>query len=246
MRWIIKDVFGDETIELVKALKNNNVDYEYSKNLLHFECGVFLRGSIEFVKDYQDIAFVTGFIDFDKFKCSWYYPFFKHLMYNSSFMMLPKGCILQNKENLPWLNNRIFLRPDSGCKEFTGTTIGKKWFEKELEIVLKDIPDAEMILIAPDRQSPPEEYRAVIGPGGKLISISQKSFNDVDLPYVFRYEIEEFCKNFKFPPLNDFYTIDFCEAWSTLHIMEVNSFNCAGLYDVDYDKVVKAVKEYYE
>ena len=42
-----------------------------------------------------------------------------------------------------------------------------------------------------------------------------------------------------------FYTIDAgLTAWGP-KIIEYNSFSCAGLYDMDYEKVVKTVEEVY-
>lgn len=245
MEWIIQDIFGSETDGLVEALKNNNIPYYVGlpKYLKPGQKYMF-RGSVEFVKQYQRFCQSYNHVLFDNFRCSRYYHYFKELMFNHDFILIPKGCLLQNKDILPWKNNeKVFIRPDSGCKEFTGTTICKKWFEKDLEIVLKNVPDNKLILISSVKDSI-EEFRAVIGPNG-LTSISNKSFNGGNISKNFLVKVYDFCKNFDFPPIAAFYTIDFCEVDGMLRIMECNSFNCAGLYDVDYDKVVKSISSHY-
>lgn len=241
MKWVIEDIFEEETKSLVAALEKNNIEYSFEPRLTFDLC--IYRGSIEFVKRYN------CHLDFDQFKCSNYYHHFGDLMFNDEYLFMTKACLRQNKRTIPWMvwNDKspikVFIRPDSGCKEFTGTTIGYKWFEKDLDIVLKDFPDDGMILISSVKECP-EEFRAVIGPDG-LISLSKHSYNGIRITSQFYRKIIEFAKTFHFPAIETFYTIDFCEVDGKVRIMEINSFESAGLYDINYDKVVKYINKYW-
>ena len=48
---------------------------------------------------------------------------------------------------------------------------------------------------------------------------------------------------FNCPNPDPAWTLDVCESWPDLAVVEVNSFSCAGLYACDYEAVVQAINE---
>lgn len=247
IEWIVQDIFGDETEDLLRALTNQGIKYYLVKENQHFSYNqqYIIRGSLEFVNEQQKENINLLYFHLKNFNCSRYYHRFKNLMFNNDHFFVTKAGLKLSKNILPWSQipptQRVFIRPDSGGKEFTGTYICKKWFEKDIDIVLKNTSmlDSDLILVSTYKDSV-EEFRGVVL-NGKLISVSKESFNGVKISSKFYKQILEFAKSFVFPNISFCYTVDFCEVDGKIRIVEANSFNCAGLYNVNYDKIVKEI-----
>jgi hypothetical protein len=253
--WIIQDkVFGEETDRLIEALKNANVGHSIVAGPAEVDYSghVFFRGSIDFVETCRSRIERWRCLDWkvENFSCSDYYPLFgAHCwLLNYDAVWMPwryfklHGDLLFDRFGC----DKLFIRPDSGRKIFTGTTIGKKWFFKEAEVIeglpsTKDLNDNTMILVAKAKNIE-KEARFLLGPTG-VISCSwyNGAGSQREMDIMAQDAMEAYSYHF-----GTFMTVDMCYLKDEImpNIVEVNSFESAGLYDMDMNKVVEAVEQY--
>lgn len=90
------------------------------------------------------------------------------MLLNRSFILLPFGHLSQRKEQIRTMfGNRIFLRPDSGRKEFPGIVIDLDEFEREISSMRQAWHAQDDLLVVVDaaREIAPHEYRFWISEG---------------------------------------------------------------------------------
>jgi len=157
--------------------------------------------------------------------------FGKHYL-NSDFIILPAGKIKENKELIfkCFEGDRYFIKPNSGDKLFTGTTLTKKWFDKEIDIIFNDlnsktVADNDLIMFSSYKHVG-EEIRSVIVDDCVLTNADK-------VPDWFSEYIEQYCFE------DAFYTADFCGE----KLVEINSISCSGFYD-SYDDIYFDLFEY--
>lgn len=243
--FIIQDkVFGEETNLLVEALIKNNVNYKLIKNDYEInnhdnDNKYFVRGSIEFVESLN-----SPFLTLNNYTYSTYSQW-SALMFNSNFIILPWWTL---KKSAVGIFNafpeaeKFFIRPNSGRKIFTGTTLTKKWWSKELDII-KSLPNSnildEDLVIISSCKSIQNEYRVLMYKK-EIIDwcIYEGNNNKTFADYFF---IDSLIKSIDFYP-DLIYTIDIVRSENQYKILEINSAVSAGWYDMDYDKIVKRMK----
>lgn len=247
--WIIQDiVFGDETKELIKSLEKANIKYSLGFDY-KFYSNFIVRGTIDFVDEVVNFHNKIGLpyinitpLTLDHYSCHNYYKYFGDRMMNSDYIILPWWYLPNKKSQLFDLfpGEELFIRPNSGKKIFTGTTISKKWFEKELQII-KNIPfnnikDNDLILISSYKEIY-SEYRLLFY---KNILIDWTQYEGED--YSLNDDAIDFISKIPsyFPDI--LYTLDLVKIENGFKILELNSFSSAGLYNMDFDKIVKEVK----
>lgn len=256
MHWIIQDgVFGDETAELIKHTKS----YQLMKDCVYEFDGrgpFIIRGTTKFIREtynrWAEYCKMPGLLHLDNYQCSNYYlEIPEEKLLNSDFLLLPWWKLKRSRYNVfEYLNaDRLFIRPNSGEKLFTGTTIGHKWFKKELEII-EGLPssnfDQQDLVLVSSFKDVWNECRFLMQKNN-IISFSPYGDWETD------ENIEDFsivniygdlvASNRYYP--DSFYTIDVCMTPGGPQIIELNSFVSAGLYEMDYSLVVKAVEDFY-
>jgi len=248
MHWVIQDkVFGDETAELIKHTKS----YQ-----LVPDCGVYgfgaddpyiVRGTTKFIKETYDrwgeFSNMPKLLTLKNYTCSKYYQKVPRLL-NQDFLILP-WCTLSDSKYIlcEHFGDGLFIRPNSGKKLFTGTTVGRKWFHKELDII-KSLPSSnfteDTLVVVAKQQKIWNERRFVMHENTIITSAVYGGDSQADEgPEVY----SDLVTSNRYYP-DDFYTIDVCMTENGPRIVELNSMVCAGLYDCDYEKVVKSVETY--
>lgn len=247
MEWIIQDkIFGEETDLLVEALKNNNNPYKIVSDNTYFpDNPSIVRGSIDFVESYRHpfIDYIPGgLLHLEGYKCSNYYRYFQNRMLNHEYIMLP-WWELKYKKDLIFKSfpesEKFFIRPNSGQKVFTGTTLQKRYWDQEIDII-HDLPSSniktsEIVLISP-YQEILAEYRLLMHESNLIdyaMYSGEKQFTE-DVFINFMASSVTY-----FPDI--LYTIDLAVTENSVKYLELNSFVSAGLYDMDYDKIVKYI-----
>jgi hypothetical protein len=253
--WIIQDkVFGEETDRLIETLKKADVKYQLTPwpHTVYTKDFIVSRGTLNFVEcnKYLYESYRTLKLDVENFKCSSYYPLFgaHNLLLNADAIWMPwdNFCLRGEKMFEMFKTDKLFIRPDSGHKIFTGTTIRPKWFEKELHTITtlpstSGLKGDTMILVAPAKKIT-KEARFLFGPSG-LVDGAWYNNDGSDRELALMTTFAQDCYMSHFGP---FMTVDMCflEDENLPRIVEVNSFESAGLYDMDMDKVVDAVEQY--
>jgi len=249
---------GGETDRLVDALEKNQVKYTLTDSA-YIEDGVtangdiFVRGSIEFVTRFNLMygEFTNLYTtNVSNYTYSEYTKDIDDDMLNQSYIIMP-----WHKLYRPYtrdiiksatVSNRFFIRPNSGRKIFTGTTLGYKYFTKELDII-KSLPssninDNDLVVISSEKQID-AEYRLLMHKN-TIIDYScyiEPSYGSVKTDLIdnhFSY-LSSTIKNFP----DSFYTLDICYTKGAPYILELNGASTAGWYDMDYNKIVKYIKE---
>lgn len=251
IEWILQDkCFGGEQADLISAIlekEDQEVIVGIPDSIDHHNFRV-IRGSTKFVDTYNrmfeeyDPFCIT--CNFDNYICSRYYQKIHHNdLLNSYCVWMPWGYLSTDIFEL-FQTEKVFIRPDVGYKVFTGTTIGKKWFSKELEVI-KSLPstsgltDNTMVLLSTCKKII-REARFLMGPSGLIDgSWYNEEGNNLQLK-----TLGDFA-NRAGRHYDDFYTVDVADTEEYgPQIVEVNSFSSAGLYDMHAPTVVDAITQY--
>ena len=210
---------------------------------------VVVYGPIKFART-KDRGFLPGSYSFnDNVNTRQYMSNLpKELFFNSDAIYLPFGQIVSSKALLSKLfGDRIFIRPDSGYKSFTGFDVSIDDIEDEISARKQTehvLPD-EFCIIAKGKPIL-AEYRMVICEN-QVITGSQYRW---DGKMGVRIDVHHGCWDFaqtiaqhkKWQP-DTCYTLDIFLGESGPLIGEINSFSCSGLYNCDMDKIVQAVSK---
>lgn len=189
--------------------------------------------------------------------CNEYYPKINSLhLLNWRYIILPYGELIRQKNSIfiYMETDKVFIRPNSGFKQFTGYTVPSRSWDHEIKSLIM-FPE-EYVLIAPERDIK-REWRLVIGnrpentpyviTGSQYIEDGQIIENPDDkLPI----EVKEFAEHImEYANLYSNYPafiMDICESDNELQVLELNSFTSAGLYGCNLDLVVSHIPKLLE
>lgn len=241
--------------EILNLEEISNLCYEMNENK---ECFI-TRGSIWtniILKQYNPNW--TGNCHCKKdFLCSSYYSYWGEYLTQKNYVFMPFSELLRKHE---WLyeilgkDDVLFIRPDSGEKEFTGELVHKNMFNNWRDTVLNIFENSNvkkniMCVIS----SPVDvfnEYRLLVvndkPVAGSSYRIAKHIHHECIDPEKDK-EIFEFAeeviknKNTDLPP---FYVLDIAQdSKGDKSVIEVGCFCCCGLYNMDYRIVAKTVSE---
>lgn len=143
--------------------------------------------------------------------------------------------------------SRIFIRPVSGFKTFTGFVLDINEIDYELNstMQLTSVMDETYILVAPYKQILAEHRFLIVD--GKIVAGSLYKHNGKShIEKLFTHDslniAEKMAKNAWQP--DSIYICDVATTDSGFQIIELNSFACAGLYAMDKSIVINAINKY--
>jgi hypothetical protein len=207
----------------------------------------------------------TSYATFNNFKCSTYYPHYQDYLLATEYAFYPFGVLDSLKDDIFdkfGEDGKIFIRPDSGMKIFTGKVLEQGKCENGILDALKgwiyyDIPPEELVLVAkPSRIV--KEYR-FIAAGGEVISGSQYMALDSEGNLV-HDEKAEYAQNAwnlaqkvakeEWTP-DRIFSIDIAELnWHDgekygpeYKLIEINAFSTCDWYLCNVDKVINKASE---
>lgn len=243
IHWMIQDrVFGDETIGLASCASSvTRCGSVRSRPPWPDPDISIFRGTIDFVQQYGGHC-----LTLENYQCSKYYQHVHNLL-NDVFFIAPWWYLERHgakiRETLGVSFERVFIRPNSGKKLFTGTTLSVRTFSTEMGIIRElpssvDFPDDELVLVSPAKKIQ-RECRVLVHRNKAIdyafYSGQQRTGDWTDIKH-------HVSRNSYFP--DPLFTIDLADVGHGLtRIVEINSFVSAGLYDMNYSKVVPAVEE---
>lgn len=184
-----------------------------------------------------------------EYKCSSYYPYFEGLLLNSDYVFLPKKSIdvrsIRGTIKEVFKSDRIFIRPDSGLKGFTGQVFdfsanNHQWSKESIGMHWR-----EMVVLASPKDIE-KEFRFVCTEQGEIISGCQYlSTNPLDTNTTATKEAWDKCKEVLdssyFP--DPMFTVDICCSNGKYYLLELNGFCTAGLYDDNLTKIISKASE---
>lgn len=262
IEWILEEnCFGGEQADLISAALDagHKINFDIPDSIDHTDFRI-IRGSTDFVDRYSAI-----FLEFDPFCiCSnlKFYDCTHYYTKNNYDKLLNSDCVW-----IPWKNlnedlfdffktDRLFIRPNSGKKIFTGTTVGYKWFDKELEVI-QSLPSTkgltpETLVLVSSCKDIVKEARFLVGPDG----IIDGSWYNGDGNNLELKQMSDFANEFSFNKIvidpstggfvwEDFFTIDVAQTEKFgLQVVEINSFSSSGLYNMHTPTIIKNIEEY--
>jgi hypothetical protein len=217
----------------------------------------FGYGSLQFIKALQSPAtcgLIDTFCNLPQFACNYYYPRLSKYLLNQDHAFLPYGELIDKEE---WVfstfgvDNSVFMRPNSGFKEFTGQVYEKKYWKGMIEVSNTQIQPEDLVVVARPRNIL-IEYRVIIGPDGPITSSITHTNRKLrviktvpsDEKRLFDY-VDDVLENTIYSP-DPMFTMDVgLDNNGNLNIVEVNSLSCSGFYKCDLSKIVGAIKEYF-
>lgn len=193
------------------------------------------------------------------FLCSTYYAYWGKYLTQKVYAFLP---LPEIDRRIDWVyqnfgkDDCIFIRPDSGEKEFVGEVVHRErwraWLEQTTnQLELTNQPKNQMSVV-----SRPEnidmEYRLIIA-DKKVVAgsryrvakhlstehLSIEDFGNGETQDIIRFA--ERVVNDNPPPLPPFFVLDIAKNEGGLSILEVGCFCCAGLYECDRRRVAEGV-----
>lgn len=172
-----------------------------------------------------------------------------HLYLNSDGIFTTFRNLKENKYKFVKLFNTetFFIRPNSGAKLFTGTILDTNSWSSELNAIeqLTGVVDDSLILISPKKEIEIEsrfiiaDGKVITGSTYMLKGFLYESIN-VDQSMV---ELAEIVAKDDNPPAL-VYTCDIAKLQNgDVKLIELNSFNCAGWYASDIEKIIINVSQ---
>ena len=183
-----------------------------------------------------------GWCNFDNLKCSTYYKHFGPFMLNSPFRTLTGVDALQRQADLFdefGVDDEIFVRPNGVEKLFPGAVVHVDNFPQAISSTRFD-PATQIVVASPVEIE--REWRAVIA-GDSAIAVSQyRDSGAIAMMPGCPAIVNEFCQqvlsDVQWRPAPIF-VMDVCESNDGLHVLELNSFSCSGLYRCDLATIVR-------
>ncbi len=237
------------TINLEKHLPDGPI---FTYGSLHFIRSVALQtGGLE---GYWERRKVHTMCNLFQFSCSYYYPRLSKYLLNQDHAFLPYGELIDKEEwvfNTFGIDDCVFMRPNSGFKEFTGQVYEKKYWKGMIELSNTDIQPEDLVVVARPRDID-FEYRVIVGPDGPITLCRTHKDRKLDADVeencinaeLIRDFINEVLEETNYSP-DPFFTIDVGILAGRPYIVEVNSMSCSGYYRCDLSKIVKGVKGYF-
>jgi hypothetical protein len=292
-KWLIEaDVFQDNTDKLISVLKNKGIDHhvlkyipfddDLPKRCLDIygpdECVVFY-GSLNFGHKLRKLPWVPGvYLNEKLYECTMYYPYLKGLLlHHDDYMMMPYGDLINQKTNIfkHFDNGKIFMRPNSGMKQFAGMICHEDDFYDCVKLAGFYDVDPDLLVLISNVYPLEKEWRFVIVNGVPVAGSLYRDWSspekiapgNVTRDYVLMnshsvwegYEGQDGSNALmlayeaakRYNP-DKCWTIDIAKTeYGTYKVLEIGCFSCAGLYGMDLDKVVdkvssEALKEWNE
>ncbi len=259
VKWLLEpEIFDDESKPLIDTLAKHGIEYQIwpfghmyqdFKSKFKDDCVVF-HGSFQFANVIRrQTTWIPGvYCNLAKFDCLYYYPRIGNYLLNWDYVMMPLGAVgtpnkVRQLDQFTFFN-KLFIRPSSGSKSFTGKLIERAALDKELrQFALRADPETLVVISKP--QWIKREWRTVVAEN-KVITASQyklgvQMIRSKDVPVEVIQYAQNVLDNVKYNP-DPIWTLDICETDDgKLHVLEVGSFSCAGLYDCDPEVIVETV-----
>ena len=227
----------------------DDVDSNFFEAIPAGSCTV-ISGDIDMVTRVRSNPIWTPgvFAKVEEYFCSNYYVHFGKYVLNGDYLMLPFGELDRRSDFLfATLGNedQLFVRPDSSLKLFTGQTISKSTFKKDLEFLEFSEPASNDLVVISSPKNVVTEWRFVVVDRKVVTGSLYKNQGQLVTELVEQSPARNFaqrvCNDVK-PHPQRVWILDICmTADSKLHVIEVGGFSFAGLYACDKVKIVEEV-----
>jgi len=192
------------------------------------------------------------YLTVNNYECFNYYGHFGNELMNESYMMLGLNDLYRLKDRIiKKFKTKFFIRPSNGYKTFPGQLIDCEEFDRDYYNLIQSyggLDMSQLIVLSPYKNITNESRFAVID--GEIVDgciymidgdkITERLFDGLAFDYVNKI------KHLYRP--DDAFTLDiaFNERTKKYKVLEINSLCCAGLYQMDLEKIVNAMNRMVE
>ncbi len=201
---------------------------------------------------------IGNFHSKEKFLCSNYYPVWLKKITQQNCIMLPFSRIKTEKDKIYknlGIDDTIFIRPDSGEKEFNGELVVYERFNNWHEYVSANLTnldterEEDILCIIASPVLIEKEFRLIIADGkvvtGSTYRIQKHLISESieDHPEEGLIKFVESLIRDRSPRLPPYYCMDIAKTKEGFSILEVGCFCCCGLYACDLRKIAEKISE---
>lgn len=175
---------------------------------------------------------------------------------NHDYYILPFGEVKHqvNDNCFHWFGKSVFIKPNSGMKEFVGQVIHADSFEQDIKILhgaVADSIDDDCLCVLAQPRNIKAEFRYLIADKQMITGSEYRWDNVLDV----RQDTHPLCDELAWKIAKSDWqadTVYICDVallddwWlrgETAKVVELNAFSSSGLYAMDTRKIVKAVSE---
>lgn len=213
------------------------------------EACVVCHGDIELVTPvHREQRWMPGvFATVENYACSNYYCYFSEYLLNNRYVMLPFGELHRCKEFLMETvgeSGRIFVRPDSPLKLFTGQVMTDTSFDADYEYMgFYEFPKSSIVVVSRPFEIEAEWRFVVVDQAvvaGSLYKRQGKSELRADYDQL-AFELAKKVASLPYQP-DRVWVMDICKTADGYYkLLEIGGFSFADLYLTDKNAVVAAV-----
>lgn len=210
---------------------------------------VVSHGDIELVtRIHRERRWTPGaFCSVDSFHCSSYLCHFGRYWVNADYMMLPFGELSRRRtfvfDNMG-RDGRVFVRPDSPLKLFTGQVATRDTFDADLEFMgFYEFPTESLVVVSSPK-TVVQEWRFVVA-GGQVVAgclyqtEGEQTYEPGYDPAAFTLASEIASQGYEPDPV---WVLDICRtAEGDYRMLEIGGFSFSDLYACSKPDVVAAV-----
>lgn len=262
MKWIIEDLGRNNDMpDMIQAIKEAGIEClvigpknKFDDNIkLNRNDKVVFNGSIQtgyHLKQLYPMCLPLIWYSPNNYLCSKYYNHFYDLLFNDEHSFISLAGLKHNKWHFYKLYSKealIYVRPDSGEKIFTGQLLDLKDFDRLFDVYKSYGLKEEDLIVVSSPKNIKGEWRFVCSDQKEIIACSSYLYDGLQT-YVGGAPLEatEKCKEVlarKYFP-DKFFTVDIClGADGNYYLLELNSFNSAGLYACNKKAIVERIKK---
>lgn len=185
--------------------------------------------------------------------CSRYYPAWGGNLVQNEHFFISYGELLRRWDStfdLLSVDGKLFIRPDSGEKEFNGAVVHRK--NKDVfvsDCSFRGVKNQELCVISPPVEIE-QEFRLTVANGRVLTGSLYREFGTVmhlpleSYPDSIQRDIVEFAetrlKELTFPKIH---CLDIAVVGGKYMVLEVGCFCCCGVYGSDLKKIAQGISE---
>ncbi len=252
-KWLIEQRMADEDYQkLTTTLKKRNIDFAPFKGMFS---GLATSGPEQFEEPFVFHGTIGGAIIAHSWEtcvlpftpknyaCTKYYPRFASALLNWDYRIYQ--CIQEGNIFNDFRTDALFVRPDSGLKNFVGGVLYEGVDSVRAKAAYYD--ESDFIIVAKPK-SIGKEWRLLFKRNedgidyvaGSMYSNGGTHTEDGNVPKEVSDWTEDLLNRVDYCPDELFYA-DVAEVGGKLAFNEFSAFMCAGLYAIDLDKVVDCI-----
>jgi hypothetical protein len=232
----------------MEPYEHGSMKYDFLPN----DVPVVVYGSVALLQDLtarrEELPFQPAvWCDWPSFQCRTFFEKWEPWLLQRKYDFIPMGEIERRWDALVdefGVNERVFLRPDGGDKDFNGGLVRRDFFKAWLGSAQRFSPSPESLVVVASPERILAEYR-LFAAAGQVVAGSKYKTGDFVCPEPGfpdpAAEVAEAAAKIWSP--GSIFCIDVAETPLGFRVVECNPFNMAGVYESDLRLLTAAAEK---